>query len=187
MKLLVIGGTRFLGRHIVDYALVKGHEITLFHRGNTNKGLFDVEEILGDRDGETDYMYGRAWDAVIDTCGYFPRVVEQSADTLAGSIGLYCFISSISVYKDGQTAVDENGEVVRFDTVPEKEEITGESYGAFKALCEDAITRICGPAKTLIIRPGLIVGPHDPSDRFTYWIDRYGSDDEILVPDRRGD
>ncbi|MFI5385291.1 MAG: NAD-dependent epimerase/dehydratase family protein [Fimbriimonadales bacterium] len=187
MKLLVIGGTRFLGRHIVGCALARGHELTLFHRGNTNKGLFDIEEILGDRDGETDYLYGRTWDAVIDTCGYFPRVVEQSADTLADSVDLYCFISTISVYRDGQPALDESAEVIRFMKTPEKEEITAESYGGFKVLCEEAVSNICGARRTLIIRPGLIVGPHDPSDRFTYWIDRYSSDDTILVPDRCDD
>src|SRR5260370_42578381 len=124
MNLLIIGGTKFLGRHIVESALARGHELTLFHRGKTNKGLFDVEAILGDRDGETDQLLGRRWDAVIDTCGFFPRVVEQSADTLADAVDLYCFISSISVYRDGQKALDEGAEVIRFEKVPEKEEIT---------------------------------------------------------------
>ncbi|HTQ08917.1 MAG TPA: NAD-dependent epimerase/dehydratase family protein [Fimbriimonadaceae bacterium] len=187
MKLLVIGGTRFLGRHIVESALSRGHELTLFHRGQTNKGLFDVEEILGDRDGETDHLYGRTWDAVVDTCGYVPRVVEQSADTLAEAVGLYCFISTISVYRDGHPRMTEDAELLRFSEIPEKEEITGETYGPFKVLCEEAVANICGDEKTLLIRPGLIVGPHDPTDRFTYWIDRYGSDDEILIPERRGD
>lgn len=185
MKLLIIGGTRFLGRHIAECAIARGHELTLFHRGNTNKGLFDVEEILGDRDGETDYLMGRKWDAVIDTCGYFPRVVEQSADVLAENVGLYCFISTISVYKDGEPKPwDETAAVIRFDTVPEKEEVTPEAYGGFKVLCEEAVSNICGSDKTLIIRPGLIVGPHDPSDRFTYWIDRFSRSNPILVPDR---
>ncbi len=187
MKLLIIGGTRFLGRHIVDYSLRKGHEITLFHRGTTNKGLFDVEEILGDRDGQIKLLAGRSWDAVIDTCGYFPRVVEQSAELLADAVHTYCFISSISVYRDGQPGPDEGGEVIRFDATPEKEEITGETYGGFKALCEDEVTRALGPSRTLMIRPGLIVGPHDPSDRFTYWVDRFSSADSILVPDRAGE
>jgi len=187
VRLLIIGGTHFLGRHIAENAIGRGHELTLFHRGTTNKGLFDVEEILGDRDGETDHLYGRTWDAVIDTCGYFPRVVEQAADTLADSVGIYCFISSISVYKDGQPAMDETADVARFEQVPDKEEITGESYGPYKVLCEEAVAGICGEDKTLIIRPGLIVGPHDPSDRFTYWIDRFASSDDILVPDRADD
>lgn len=185
MHILVIGGTRFVGRHIVECALARGHQLTLFHRGHTGKGLFDVEEIFGDRDGETDVLMGRQWDAVIDTCGYVPRVVEQTADVLAESVGLYCFISTISVYSDDQEGpMSEDSKLIRFDKVPESEEITGESYGAFKALCEDAVTSICGAAKTLIIRPGLVVGPHDPSDRFTYWVDRFSRTDPVLLPDR---
>lgn len=184
MKLLIIGGTKFLGRWIAEAALSRGHELTLFHRGHTNKGLFEVEEILGDRDGETDKLGGRRWDAVIDTCGYFPRVVELSADQLSETVGLYCFISSISVYESGQSGADENGTLIRFGEMPKGEEITGETYGGFKVLCEEAVNRIMGGEKSLIIRPGLIVGPHDPSDRFTYWIDRFGSREEILVPDR---
>jgi 2'-hydroxyisoflavone reductase len=181
----MIGGTRFVGRHIVESALARGHEITLFNRGRSGKGLFDVEEIIGDRDGETDKIAGRKWDAVIDTCGYVPRVVEQSAFILEDSVDTYCFISTISVYKDGLAGpVDENGELGRFDEVPTSEEVTGATYGPFKVLCEEAVANICGSSKSLIIRPGLIVGPYDTTDRFTYWIDRYGRDGEILVPDR---
>ncbi|HVT14292.1 MAG TPA: NAD-dependent epimerase/dehydratase family protein [Fimbriimonadaceae bacterium] len=186
MRLLVIGGTKFVGRHLVECALAHGHEITLFHRGHTGKGLFDVEELFGDRDGETDVLMGREWDAVIDTCGYVPRVVEQSADALSDAVGLYCFVSTISVYAEDQPApIPETGRVMRFEKPPESEAITGESYGPFKALCEEAVSGICGESKTLIVRPGLIVGPHDPSDRFTYWIDRFGSEKAFLLPDRR--
>lgn len=185
MHILVIGGTRFVGRHIVECALARGHQLTLFNRGRTGKGIFEVEEIIGDRDGETDALMGRRWDAVIDTCGYVPRVVEQSADALADAVDLYCFISTISVYSDDQEApMKEGSKVIRFDKIPENEEITGETYGAFKALCEEAVANICGEAKTLIIRPGLVVGPHDPSDRFTYWVDRFSRTGPVLVPDR---
>lgn len=185
MKLLLIGGTRFVGRHIVECAIARGHEVTLFNRGKTGKGLFDVEEIVGDRDGEIDELSSRKWDAVIDTCGYFPRIVEQSAHTLCDSVDTYCFISTISVFNDKQPSpIPENGELLRFEGEPPKEEITGESYGAFKVLCEEAVANICGSEKTLIIRPGLVVGPYDPSDRFTYWIDRFARTGPVLVPDR---
>ncbi len=185
MKLLIIGGTRFVGRHIVECALSRGHEITLFHRGHTNKDLFDVESIIGDRDGETDKLDARKWDAVIDTCGYVPRVVEQSAFILEDEVDLYCFISTISVYAEGQpTPITEDGQLIRFDDPPASEAVTNETYGGFKVLCEEAVSRIVGEDRTLIVRPGLIVGPHDPTDRFTYWIDRYSSRREILVPNR---
>jgi 2'-hydroxyisoflavone reductase len=185
VKLLILGGTRFAGRHIVEPALARGHEITLFHRGQTGNGLFDVEEILGDRDGETDKLAGRKWDAVIDTCGYVPRVVEQSARQLEDSVGLYCFISTISVYRDEQPRpITEDGELIRFESTPESEAVTGETYGGFKVLCEEAIEQIVGKDRTLLIRPGLIVGPHDPTDRFTYWIDRFSRRGEVLLPDR---
>ncbi|HWA82478.1 MAG TPA: NAD-dependent epimerase/dehydratase family protein, partial [Fimbriimonadaceae bacterium] len=162
-----------------------GHEITLFHRGHTGKGLFEVEEVFGDRDGETDVLMGRTWDAVIDTCGYTPRVVEQSADVLSEAVGLYCFISTISVYAEDQPLpIAETGRLLRFEKAPENEAITGESYGPFKVLCEEAVSAICGESKTLIVRPGLIVGPYDPTDRFTYWVDRFGGAGAILLPDR---
>jgi 2'-hydroxyisoflavone reductase len=185
VKLLLIGGTRFVGRHLVESALARGHEITLFNRGRSGKDLFEVEQIFGDRDGETDKIAGRKWDAVIDTCGYVPRIVEQSAFILEDSVDTYCFISTISVYKDGLTGpVAEDGELGRFEEVPKDEEITGASYGPYKVLCEEAVKNICGPEKSLLIRPGLIVGPHDTTDRFTYWIDRFGRDGQVLVPDR---
>lgn len=185
MKLLVIGGTRFVGRHIVEFALSRGHEVTLFNRGKSGAELFNVETIVGDRDGETDQLSGRKWDAVIDTCGYVPRVVEQSAHQLSDQVDLYCFISTISVYEEGQSAsMDENAAMKRFETVPTTEEITGESYGPFKTMCEESVISIMGGDKSLIIRPGLIVGPNDTTDRFTYWVDRYSRRGPVLVPDR---
>lgn len=185
MNLLVIGGTRFVGRAIVDCALARGHEITLFNRGKSGAEIFEVETIVGDRDGETDKLAGRKWDAVIDTCGYVPRVVEQSAFVLQDEVDLYCFISTISVYDEGQEPpLDENAKLRHFEEVPKSEEITAETYGAFKVLCEQAVTNIIGGAKSLIIRPGLIVGPNDTTDRFTYWIDRYSRRGPVLVPDR---
>jgi 2'-hydroxyisoflavone reductase len=146
--------------------------------------LFDVETIVGDRDGETDQLAGRRWDAVIDTCGYVPRIVEQSAHQLSDQVDLYCFLSTISVYEEGPPNLDENSPVKRFETVPTNEEITAESYGPYKVMCEESVISIMGGNKSLMIRPGLIVGPNDTTDRFTYWIDRYGRTGRVLVPNR---
>jgi len=184
MKLLILGGTVFLGRALVDAALARGHEITLFHRGKHNPDLFpDVERILGDRNTELDRLDGRTWDAAIDTCGYFPRQVAASAGKLAGVVGHYTFVSSISVYAGFQEiGIDENAPVGTIED-PSIEEITGESYGPLKALCEQAAEAVM-PGRVLNHRPGLIVGPHDPSDRFTYWPVRVARGGNVLAPDR---
>lgn len=182
MKILIIGGTRFLGRHLVDIALARGHKLTLFNRGKTNPNLYpEVETILGDRDGGLDAFTSRQWDAVIDTCGYYPRVVRASAQALAGLTPHYTFISSISVYPDDAGPnVDESAPVGTIDD-ESVEEITGETYGPLKALCEQAV-QAAFPDGALIIRPGLIVGPHDSSDRFTYWPARLSRGGNVLAP-----
>ncbi|HXG24097.1 MAG TPA: SDR family oxidoreductase [Chthonomonadales bacterium] len=182
MKLLVLGGTIFLGRHLVDAALARGHEVTLFNRGRSNPELFpDVEKLHGDRDGGLDALRGRAWDAVIDTCGYVPRIVRASAELLADSVGHYTFISSISVYADFRTrGIDEMAPIGTLDD-PATEEVTGETYGPLKALCEQAAEEAM-PGRVLNIRPGLIVGPHDLSERFTYWVRRIARGGDVLAP-----
>jgi len=182
MKLLILGGTRFLGRAMVEIARQQKHQVTLFNRGQTNPHLFpDVEKLHGDRDGDLAALQGRRWDAVIDTSGYFPRVVQQSAGLLAGAVDHYTFISSLSVYADfSQPAMDESAPLGKLhdETV---EEITGETYGPLKALCEKAVQQAM-PRRALIVRPGLIVGPHDPTDRFTYWPHRVAQGGEVLAP-----
>src|SRR5690606_2480891 len=182
MKLLIIGGTRFVGRALVDSALARGHEVTLFNRGQSNPGLYpQVETIVGDRTGDLSALSSRSWDAVIDTCGYVPRIVRNMAETLSGNVGHYTFISSISVYRDfTQAGIDEAYPVgtVEDETV---EEITGETYGPLKALCEQAVAEVF-PGRALNIRPGLIVGPHDGSDRFNYWPYRVARGGEVLAP-----
>ena len=169
MKILVIGGTRFLGRHLVNVVQTRGHEVTLFNRGKTNPDLFpQVETIIGDREKNLDKLSSRQWDAVIDTCGYVPRMVKISAEALKNSVGQYVFISSISIYADfTKVGIDENDPVGKIEDET-LEEITGEAYGPLKALCETAIQEIYRNG-ALIIRPGLIVGPYDMTDRFTYW------------------
>ena len=182
MKLLVLGGTIFLGRHIVDIALERGHEVTLFTRGKHNPELFGgVERLQGDRDGGLAPLLGRTWDAVIDTSGYVPRIVRDSARLLSGAVGHYTFISTISVY--GDLSADEITEGSPLATIgnPQQEEVTDEAYGPLKALCEKAAEEEM-PGRTLIVRPGLIVGVHDLSDRFTWWPLRIHRGGEVLAP-----
>jgi len=181
VRILILGGTVFLGRHLVEAALAKGHEITLFNRGRHNPELFpQVEKLRGDRDGDLDALQGRTWEVVIDTCGYLPRVVGQSAELLADAVGRYVFISSISAYADpSKPGLGEDGRLA--DPETGTEEITGESYGPLKVACEQAVARAL-PGRSLIIRPGLIVGPHDPTDRFTYWPVRLHRGADVVAP-----
>lgn len=182
MRLLLLGGTLFLGRHIVEAARARGHEVSLFHRGKTHEDLFpEIEHIHGDRDGGLAILDGRRWDAAIDTCGYVPRIVRASAERLAGAVGRYVFVSTISVYGTiTRPGVDESEPVATLAD-PSTEAVTGETYGPLKALCERAVEAAC-PGRALIVRPGLIVGPHDPSDRFTYWPHRLARGGDVLVP-----
>ena len=185
MKLLVIGGTRFLGRAIVDAALAKGHTVTLFNRGKSNPDLYDeVETLIGDRDGGLDVLNGRSWDAVIDTCGYFPRLVRDAAALLADAVQQYVFISSISVYTEEAMQNPVGDESMPVGTIEDEtvEEITGETYGPLKFLCEQA-AEAAMPGRVLNVRAGLIVGPYDLSDRFTYWPYRVAQGGEVLAPD----
>lgn len=184
MKLLIIGGTRFLGRAIVDVALAAGHSVTLFNRGQSNAELYsDLEQIHGDRDGGLGVLDGRSWDAVIDTCGYVPRLVGDSAAFLADKVEHYTFISTISVYSDLTLVdMDESGPLgtMEDETV---EEVTGETYGPLKVLCEKAAVSAMGAEHVLSVRAGLLVGPHDMSDRFTYWPARVARGGDVLAPD----
>lgn len=189
MNVLIIGGTRFLGRHLVDAARARGHTVTLFHRGKTNTNLFpDIEKLHGDRSIDLSALRGRKWDAVIDTCGYVPADVKRSADALADSVGMYVFVSSISAYRDSSVSgIDESYPLATMPAddaaqVTSPAQITGENYGPLKALCEQAVERAL-PDRALIIRPGLIVGPFDSSDRFTYWVRRIGRGGSVLIPD----
>ena len=185
MKLLILGGTKFLGRHLVDSALAHGHQVTLFNRGKTNPGLFpQVETILGNREHDIEKLSSRAWNAVIDVAGYFPRIVRLSASGLERSVGRYVFISSISVYPEStlkKIGIDEKDPVGKLED-ESVEEITGGTYGPLKALCEKTVLDLYGD-RGLVIRPGLIVGPNDPTDRFTYWPVRVARGGEVLAPE----
>lgn len=184
MNLLVLGGTVFLGRHVVHVARARGHDVTLFNRGKSGPDVFpDVETITGDRKESLEPLAGRRWDAVVDTCGYVPRVVSASATALADAVSHYTFISSGSVYEDFTGAGDESSKVGTLED-PTVEEVTAETYGPLKALCERA-AEAAMPGRVLNVRAGLIVGPNDPSDRFTYWPHRIAKGGDVLAPDRK--
>src|SRR4051795_10874890 len=177
MRILVLGGTQFLGRHVVDVALERGHDLTLFNRGQTRPELFpDVEKLRGDRDNDLAALEGRDFDAVVDTSGYIPRLVAQTLDAL-GDVGHYTFVSSISVYADVSTPPTESSPVAE---LKEPTEEVMEAYGELKALCEDVVRERFPNA--FIPRPGLIVGPWDPTGRFTYWPVRLAAGGRILAP-----
>jgi 2'-hydroxyisoflavone reductase len=183
VDILVIGGTRFLGRAFVEAALEREHRLTLFNRGRSGAGLFpSLEHVRGDRDGGLAPLAGRSFDAVLDTSGYVPRVVGASADLLAPTARRYVFVSSISVYADESTPDQDEAAAVAVLEDPTVEEITGETYGALKALCERRV-QDAFPDGALIVRPGLIVGPNDPTDRFTYWPVRVARGGDVLAPD----
>src|SRR5688572_29497367 len=181
MRLLVLGGTKFLGRAVVEAAVARGHEPTLFHRGLTNPGLFpDLEHLRGDRDGGLAALQGRTWDAVIDPSGYVPRIVRASAELLADAVEHYTFISSISVYPSFPTpGMDESSPVGTLED-PTVEDVPAH-YGPLKALCEQA-AEAAMPGRVFHVRAGLIVGPNDPSDRFTYWPVRVAKGGDVLAP-----
>ena len=180
MRLLLLGGPRFLGRAITDSVLERGHQIAFFNRGTTSPELYpEAERLFGDRASDLAALAGREWDAVIDTSGYLPAAVRASAEMLADS-GLYCFVSSVSVYSDFTRPIDEESTVAELGDLPD-DEVTGESYGALKALCEDHARAVFG-SRALVVRPGLIVGPHDPTGRFTYWPHRVARGGEVLAP-----
>ena len=192
MRILIIGGTRFLGRHLVTAALARDHDVTLFNRGNYSTHA-DVETIEGDRHTELHKLKGRRWDAVVDTSGHLPRAVRAVAEVLADSVNRYVFISSQNAYAD--VSVPDITEDYPRATLTEEQldqanaiDTTGQPsygslYGGLKALCEQAAEEVM-PGRVLILRPGLIVGPYDYSDRFTYWVVRVASGGEVLAPGR---
>ncbi|HEY7692740.1 MAG TPA: NAD-dependent epimerase/dehydratase family protein [Gaiellaceae bacterium] len=183
MNLVLIGGPKFLGFALIEAALARGHELTTFNRGQTNPDLFpEVEKLHGDRDGGLAPLQGRTWDAVLDTSGYVPRHVRDSAQLLARAAGHYVFISSISYYADYREPRHEGDPPERLGDLPADRLLEDYSnYGALKALCEQEVERAFGE-RAILVRPGLIVGPNDPTDRFTYWPRRVERGGPILAP-----
>lgn len=183
MRLLILGGTMFMGRHLTELAAARGHEVTLFNRGRNAAGLpAGVEQITGDRNtDDLQRLAGRRWDAVVDTSGYFPRQVRAAAALLADAVEHYTFISSLSVYSEPIAPGSDEGAPVGSTDAPDATEITGENYGPLKVLCERAAEEGL-PGRVLVARPGLIVGPYDPTDRFSYWPHRVAQGGEVLAP-----
>lgn len=182
MRILVLGGTAFLGRAFVDSALSRGHEVTLFNSGKRNPDIFpDLETILADRTIDVSALHEGRWDAVFDACGYLPRAVKLSVEAAKPWAERYLFISSISVLKDLATPFQSEDAELASLADPTAEEISGETYGGLKVLCEAAVREGLGD-NAIVVRPGLIVGPHDYTDRFTYWPVRIAQGGEVLAP-----
>lgn len=191
MKLLVIGGGRFVGAHLVDAALARGHELTLFNRGRASAPPPGARALTGDRRADLSALTGSGerWDAVVDTCGYLPREVAAMADALRGRVRHYCFVSSVSVYASFAAPNREDAPVGTIDD-PDTEVVDGRTYGPLKALCEAALRARWPAADTLVVRPGLVVGPRDPTQRFTWWparIARAAAGEPVLVPGEADD
>ncbi len=181
MNLLILGGTGFIGPHMVREALRRGHTVTLFNRGRTNNELFpDLETITGDRAGNLEGLHGREWDAVIDNSGYMPQHVRRSAEVLSDTIGHYLFISSISAYAGFATANDEDSPLAELAVVPD--EFSWDNYGALKVLCERWGADVIGDDRYTVLRPTYICGPGDHTDRFTWWPVRASKGGEMLWP-----
>ena len=178
----MIGGTRFVGRHIVDAAMAAGHEVTVFHRGQTGPDLFPgIERRTGDRNGDLTELAEGGWDATVDTCAYFPRQVHTLADALCGRAGRYLLLSSVSVYAPPDAAgFGEDAALLELDD-PTVEEITAETYGGLKVLCERAALERFGPG-TVVVRPTYVVGPDDYTWRFPWWVQRLARGGEVLAP-----
>lgn len=187
LSVLVLGGTGFIGPHMVRELLRRGHSVTLFNRGRSNSGLFpDLETIKGDRDGGLQGLEGRRWDAVVDNSGYVPRHVRDSARLLAKNTNRYLFVSTLSVYADFTIRNDEDSPLA---TIADEsiEEVTGETYGALKVLCEKRAAAEIGNDRLTILRPNYIAGPGDHTDRFSYWPIRTRKGGAMIWPGTPGD
>ncbi len=179
-RLLVLGGTKFVGRALVEAALDRGYEVTLFNRGLTNPELFEgvVEKLHGDRNADLGALGGRTWDSVVDVAAYHPAVVQRSLDVLGGAVARYLFVSTVSVYADQRVPPVEGAPVLGLE---DPSDDSPQSYGARKAACEELVIRALGDRAT-VVRPGLIVGPHDPTERFSYWPRRVAEGGTVLAP-----
>lgn len=182
MRLLVLGGTGFVGRHVVEAALARGAEVSVFNRGRSAPGLFGdaVEELRGDRvRGEVESLRGRPFDAVVDVTGYRPAEVDVVLDALGGHAGPYAFVSSVSVYTEPIAAhSDESAPVIELGSVPAEPSDSATAYGGLKILCERRL-----PPGALVVRPAVVAGPYDPTERVTRWARRAGEGDRLLAAD----
>lgn len=183
MKILFLGGTGFIGPHMVRQAMYRGHQVTLFNRGRTNSDLFPgAETLIGDRDGQLDALRGGTWDAVIDNSGYVPRHVRDSATLLEQSVGRYLFTSTGSVYDFDQDELTEESPVLPLEE-PGSEDVN-RHYGPLKVLCEEAVREVYGDRGT-VVRLHVVAGPGDPTDRFTFWPVRIDHGGTVIAPGAR--
>ncbi|MGO8958354.1 MAG: NAD-dependent epimerase/dehydratase family protein [Streptosporangiaceae bacterium] len=182
MRILIIGGTAFVGRHITQSALDGGHHVALFNRGRTGAALFpQAQHLAGDRNGDLSALAGGSWDATIDVCAYFPRQVRSLAAALGGRGGRYVFISSVSAYSPAVPPnYDESAPLAEVGDIAATQ-VTNENYGGLKVACEQVSTELFGPGIT-IVRPTYVIGPYDRSYRFTWWVQRLASGGNVLAP-----
>jgi 2'-hydroxyisoflavone reductase len=175
MRILVIGGSSFVGRAIVSQALQGGHDVTLFNRGRTDPGAFPTaEHLVGDRNSDLSALEGRSWDATVDVCAYVPAQVRRLLEALGDRSGHYTFVSTVSVY--GRDVPDSGfTEDAPLLEPAWDDELTMSRYGELKVACEQVATELAGD-RLLVIRPGYVLGPHDPTHRFTYWVERVAAD-----------
>lgn len=187
LRVLILGGTGFLGPHFVEALQAGGHQLTLFNRGKSNPGLFkDLETLIGDRDGKLDALKGHDWDVVIDDSGYVPRHVKLSADLLKDHVRQYLYVSSISVYGTFPKPGLNEDDTVATPPDAKVEEVTGATYPGLKAACEQVVESTYGRRST-IVRPHFVVGPGDSTDRFTYWVARVARGGQVLAPGSASD
>lgn len=183
MRILILGGTGFIGRHLTELALANGHAVSLFNRGKSGQGLFPEAELLvGDRLGDFTALEGRCWDLCFDIASYFPRMTQLSSEVLAGKVGHYTLISTMALYADHSVLNNNEESPVAELEDATVEEVTSKTYGGLKALCEKVVHDYFSD-KALIARPGVIAGRYDTTDRFTYWVNRIAEGGDVLVPE----
>src|SRR5215472_13250883 len=173
MRILIIGGTAFVGRHITEAALAAGHDVTVFHRGKTGAGLFpEATHLTGDRNSDLSALATGRWDATVDVSCYLPRQARSLAAALGDRGGRHTFISSTSAYRTPAAPGFTESAALAVLSDPDTEEVTDQTYGGLKVACERAVTEIYGAAQTTIVRPTYVIGPFDRSGRFTSWVER---------------
>lgn len=182
MRILILGGTQFIGRYFAILATKHGHDVTVFSRGSRPAPEGITKEIIGDRNTDLAKLRGQTWDAVVDTSAYIPRHVRDAARELRNTVERYLFVSTVSIYaNDDVSGNDEDSALIRLED-PTTEQVSDATYGGLKVLCEEALEEVYPPSKRLIIRPGIVVGPGDWTDRFTYWPVRLARGGEVLAP-----
>ena len=182
LNILILGGTGFIGPHEINYARSRGHTVTMFNRGKTAPDMFpDVETLIGDRDDQLDALKGRDWDAVIDNSGFYPRHVRLSAELLDGNVGKYMFVSSVSAYDADRLTLEDDEFTAAYAVMADPTDESTANYGARKALCEQEVAKVYGD-DAINVRPGIITGIGDPTERLRHWLRRMVAGNEILVP-----